>query len=285
MHRPFFTIAIPLYNCEKYIAATIQSVLNQTEKDFELLIIDGASTDQSATIAKQFNDERIRLIQKTKPANIVENWNSCLQNTRGEWIGLLGADDIIKPDFLETIRAILTNDKAINIIATEVDLIDSSGNITGHWTHGLSGTYTVKNVYAHHLGQNCINISAFIVNKAACLDHVFSPEYIVLLDWEYIARLLPLLGTIHFVPRRLGQYRMHESSNTSKTRNGYTWFSDETRLKVQGWRTARKHGYCKSRTAAYEIIKLKLKVVRKIGLKLKDFEFSFARQCCRLIWF
>jgi len=61
-----FSVIIPLYNKEKYIADSIQSVLNQTFTEFELLIVDDNSTDSSVSIVKQFSDSRIRLIHRTE---------------------------------------------------------------------------------------------------------------------------------------------------------------------------------------------------------------------------
>ena len=96
----FISVIVPLYNKEKFIGTTINSVLQQTYKDFELIIVDDGSTDNSATVVKSIKDSRIRLIGKKNEGVSVAR-NTGIKESNGEWVFLLDADDRIECDALE----------------------------------------------------------------------------------------------------------------------------------------------------------------------------------------
>ena len=94
------SVVIPLYNKEKYIKETLLSVLNQTFNDFEVIIVDDGSTDNSAAIISSFNDDRIKVIfQKNAGETAARNKGVKIAST--EYIAFLDADDFWKPDFLQ----------------------------------------------------------------------------------------------------------------------------------------------------------------------------------------
>src|SRR5688572_20456536 len=105
---PYVTILMPAYNTALYISEAINSVLTQDFTDFELLIIDDGSTDDTVRIIKSFTDPRVRLIRQ-KHAGIAAALNRGLQEAEGEYIARFDADDICLPgrlcrqvDFLES---------------------------------------------------------------------------------------------------------------------------------------------------------------------------------------
>lgn len=89
---PLFSVVIPLYNKEKNIGGTIDSVLNQTFSDFELIVVDDGSTDRSAEIVASYDDPRIRLIRK-KNGGVSSARNRGILEAQGEYIAFLDADD------------------------------------------------------------------------------------------------------------------------------------------------------------------------------------------------
>ena len=101
-----FSIVIPLYNKKKYIYRAINSVLNQTIKDFELIVVNDGSDDGSEKIIERFNDERIRLIsQENKGVSAARNTG--IIRSKHEFIAFLDADDEWLPDHLETISLLI----------------------------------------------------------------------------------------------------------------------------------------------------------------------------------
>ena len=97
-----FSVVIPLYNKEHYIEATIQSVLNQTCQDFEVLVVDDGSRDNSLALARKFESDRVRIIpQENQGVSVARNTG--ILNAQGEFICFLDADDEWRPDYLATI--------------------------------------------------------------------------------------------------------------------------------------------------------------------------------------
>ena len=101
MHsQPLVSVCIPSYNSEEFIAGTLESVLSQKFVDFELVIVDDKSTDGTIPIIKGFNDPRIRLIENQQNLGLGHNWNKVLSCARGEYVKLLGDDDVLYPECL-----------------------------------------------------------------------------------------------------------------------------------------------------------------------------------------
>jgi glycosyltransferase involved in cell wall biosynthesis len=94
---PILSIIIPVYNAGPYIRESIQSILNQTFTDFELLIIDDGSTDDSVAVVRSFTDSRIRLFQNEKNMGIVFSRNRGIQEMKGRYYAAFDADDIAHP--------------------------------------------------------------------------------------------------------------------------------------------------------------------------------------------
>lgn len=132
---PFFSIIIPLYNKEKYIKATIDSVLSQTFQDFEIIIINDGSTDNSQTIIKSIIDDRIKFyIQDNK--GVSESRNAALSKSTGIYIALLDADDLWHPKYLETIHQLILSYPEQHVFSTAVTLETSSNNIRSVYSVG-----------------------------------------------------------------------------------------------------------------------------------------------------
>ncbi len=94
MSTPLVSVLMPAYNAEKYIAEAIESILNQTYKNFELIIIDDASTDNTFDISQRFKDKRVILIRNEKNLYIADNRNKALSFAQGKYIVWQDADDI-----------------------------------------------------------------------------------------------------------------------------------------------------------------------------------------------
>lgn len=105
LEDPLVTIAIPNYNYAHYLSETISSVLNQTFKNFELLISDNCSSDNSIEVIKQYNDPRIKWWKNETNVGVYPNWDLLYKKAKGKYFKLLQADDWLHKDFLkETIE-------------------------------------------------------------------------------------------------------------------------------------------------------------------------------------
>ena len=99
---PEISICIPTFNGEKFIAQTIQSVLDQTFSNFEIIISDDGSTDRTLEIVRSFNDPRISRIDALPKVGAEDNWNNSVANARADLIKLVCQDDLIYSQCLDT---------------------------------------------------------------------------------------------------------------------------------------------------------------------------------------
>jgi glycosyltransferase involved in cell wall biosynthesis len=127
---PTVSVVIPLYQTERYIAETLQSVLAQTFKDFEVIVVDDGSTDRGPGIARAVTDPRVRVITQIN-RGLAGARNTGIRNARGRYIALLDADDLWEADKLARHVAAMEADPAIGISFSSSRLIDEDGRDIG----------------------------------------------------------------------------------------------------------------------------------------------------------
>ncbi len=120
-----FSVVIPVYNVEKFVHAAVQSVLNQTYKNFELLIVDDGSSDQSIEICRRFLDPRIKIIQQ-KNRGLSGARNTGIRYAKGEYLAFLDADDIWLPEKLLKHAEHLDNSPEAGVSFSYSQLIDEN---------------------------------------------------------------------------------------------------------------------------------------------------------------
>jgi glycosyltransferase involved in cell wall biosynthesis len=98
MNVPAVSVILQAYNCEKFIGKAIQSVLQQTLTDFEFIIINDGSTDNTESIIHEFNDHRIVYLKNSKNEGLVSTLNKAIANANGKYIARMDADDICLPE-------------------------------------------------------------------------------------------------------------------------------------------------------------------------------------------
>ena len=101
MNENLVSIIMPAYNAEKYISNSINSIIQQTYKNWELIIVDDCSTDKTTRVILNYKDERIRLLKNTKNSGAAMSRNRALREAKGKWIAFLDSDDIWHPEKLE----------------------------------------------------------------------------------------------------------------------------------------------------------------------------------------
>jgi len=133
LRTPKVSICLPVYNAEHTLRNTLNSVLNQTEPNWELIIQDNASKDQSWEIISSFVTEhpslRIKTVRLSKTVSAEENWYSCIRQTTADWIKLLFADDLIYPTCLEKQLEVAEHNSGVVIIFGKRDVISMKGKL------------------------------------------------------------------------------------------------------------------------------------------------------------
>jgi glycosyltransferase involved in cell wall biosynthesis len=136
------TVIMPVYNAEKYLKQAIDSILNQSYENFELLLIDDASTDNSVDIIKKYMDKRIRLVQNETNMGIARTRNRGLELCNTDYIALMDDDDIAMSYRLEDEIRYLDDNPDIDIVGGHLRTIDKEGkDLNKQWSVYLNPLY------------------------------------------------------------------------------------------------------------------------------------------------
>ena len=163
-NQPKITVLMALFNAEKFVGKAIQSVLNQTCKNFEILVVDDASTDNGIDAVLSFNDPRIKIIRNDKNSGAAHSRNIGIQNINTEYIAILDLDDIFYPTKLEEQIRFLDSHPNFAAIGTWTEVIDSEGIKTGVvWKNKM----TPENISLTLLFHNCISHSSALIRRVA----------------------------------------------------------------------------------------------------------------------
>ena len=127
---PKISICLPVYNSEPFLEQALNSVLNQTFQDFEVIISDNASTDKTYEIATHYTkiDQRIFYFKNSYNIGVLPNYNQCLKYITGDYIYFFGSDDIMLPKNLELKASILNSNSNVGLVTSSVEIVDSDGN-------------------------------------------------------------------------------------------------------------------------------------------------------------
>lgn len=205
---PEVSIIIPLYNQSGYVGEAIQSVLDQTFRDYEVIIVDDGSTDNSPEVVARFGD-RVRCIRQEN-LGLAGARNTGIRAAQGELIGLLDADDQWLPNYLETMVSLADNHPEAVLFYCVAQCIDELGNDLPQVIGGP--IVAPEDVYWALIQSDFIIPSTVLLRKSIAFDvGLFDQSLRSNEDWDFLLRLLPenkIIGS----PLRLVRYRIHNSS-------------------------------------------------------------------------
>lgn len=148
--NPEISIILPFFNAENTLEAAIKSILDQTFSDFELLLVDNNSDDNSFKLAQSWDekDSRIRLLKEEKQG-VANAMNYGLKNSRGKFIGRMDADDISLPHRLEKQIEYLNNNPQVDFVGSKVKYVPHNKNTAGFqrfvdWTNSFSLSHEIE---------------------------------------------------------------------------------------------------------------------------------------------
>jgi len=225
LQQPLVSICIPAYNCASFIGKTIESVLDQSYRNIELVILDDASTDQTKGIVLGYKDKRIRYIRNSQNIGICANWNKALAEAKGCFVKILPDDDLIYPNCIERqVRAFQKSpSENIVLVCCGRDIIDSDGKTIFHrkfyGTNGVvPGTNGVKKIVRS--GTNPLGEPGAILFRKDLLIQTgnFIDTFPYVIDLYLWVKIL-LFGNLYVVPESLCAFRVHPQSASVNTRH------------------------------------------------------------------
>jgi glycosyltransferase involved in cell wall biosynthesis len=200
------SIVLPTYNGQRFIKESIDSILNQTEKDWELIIVNDASSDDTLTIAKDYasKDKRISVISNDKNLKTSGSLNVGFSKARGGYLTWTSDDNIFKPKALEFMAKFLDENPKIDLISCNMDEIDEKGNfikVFANYQRSILQLITSCNVGA------CFMYRREIANKIGGYDQSLSNAE----DYDYWCKIAAN-GNIFYSNENFYKYRRNSSS-------------------------------------------------------------------------
>lgn len=196
-----------VYNGEKYLSEAIESILNQTFKDFEFLIINDGSTDSSREIILSYDDYRIKLIENDNNIGLTKSLNKGVDIACGKYIARMDADDISMPERLEKQVDFMENHEDIAVCGSWFSVIDDKGNILSEVKTQINHEFLFFELFF----KNPIGHATTIMRKSV-IEHIgrYDPDYVVTQDYYLWFRIIESGYKIHNIDRVLIYYRKHE---------------------------------------------------------------------------
>ena len=218
---PLVSIMMNCYNSDTYLKESIDCVIKQTHKDWEIIFWDNQSTDNSAKIVKSYNDKRIKYYYAPEHTSLYEGRNCALKYCDGEYLAFLDCDDVWLQDKLSL--QIKEVEKGAKIVYGGYDVINEKGVLLKKFSHNLpSGRITNK-----LFNKNYISIGCILIKRELFLTEKFDDRYDLMGDMDLWIRL-SLVNDFHVVPKTLEYSRIHDS-NTSKNLS-HKWLFEKRML-------------------------------------------------------
>lgn len=202
------SVLMPAYNCAKYVEQAINSILSQSLTEFELVIVNDGSTDNTNEIISKFSDSRIRYYQNSSNEGLNNVRNRLVALSKGDFIAFLDSDDIAEKNRLEIQHSVLSANSEITLVAGSVKSIDENGyEDFKSWKFDLE---PVK-LKAHLLFYNPIVTSAVMFKREKLPAEIFRVGYPPCEDYDlWVRMLLNSKGVV--LPEFLATYRLYHNS-------------------------------------------------------------------------
>lgn len=219
MASPFpvaISVLMPAYNAERYVLQSIQSVLAQTEEDFELIVVDDCSQDSTPDILRGIGDRRLKVIRNEVNQGVVAASNIARSHARGRYIARLDSDDYAQPTRFRSQREFLDRHPEIDLVGTEMSVL-LDGRIRFSRPRGSMDPMTMRWMLhlANPLGHSTMMFRAGIVDR---LGGYMRRDRQYAEDFDFAHRVLRI-GQIAVLPAYLTIYRQH-ATNLTLTHRG-----------------------------------------------------------------
>ena len=206
---PVVSVIMPSYNHEKFISEAIESVLGQTFRDLELIIIDDRSRDNSQQIIDEFaqKDNRIKKIFHMENLGIAKTINEGMKNSTGKYIALIASDDMWIREKLEKQLEILEADENL-VVWCNSAIIDSNSNLTGEITSEKYKNATPHGYVFEEIVNSWLSGSGIIMKRENIQDMRYSENLKYLNDTQFYADLA-YRYQFYYMREALSKYRLH----------------------------------------------------------------------------
>lgn len=239
---PLVSVIMPSYNGERFIREAIESVLVQTYENWELIIIEDASTDHSIEVIKTYKDKRIRLFCNEQNKGIAESTNRGIQESRGKYIALLDDDDVAEKDRFTLQVDYLETHPEIEILGGRTTFIDTSGKVIDYSGIPRNNPKYIKAVLLFGC-MDFLNSTAMIRRGFIEKFHLYYENgYYGMQDYKFYMESSKL-GNISTIPQFLLKHRLHNGNETDRNFRLFQKERERVYAKIQ-CDSLKKSGFC-----------------------------------------
>lgn len=231
------SICLPVFNGEKFLSAAIETVLAQSHANFELLVSDDGSTDESVSIAERYaaQDSRIKFWKNEQRLGLFGNYNETIRRAKGDFIKTYAQDDLLEPKALETMLLPFLNIEKIALISSARTIIDREGNeLQKIKPFPKSLRIPAREVMTFNLIglNNWVGEPSTVMFKREYAGTGFDTNFYHYGDIEYWFRILEQ-GDYYFIEDTLCSFRRHSESQTNKNHKELYYALDILRLSLK----------------------------------------------------
>ena len=204
------SVCIATYNGEKYIKEQLHSIINQLDKNDEIIISDDGSSDNTIKIIESYNDSRI-VLYKNSFKNVVHNFEFAIGKSKGDYIFLSDQDDIWHKDKVKSFMDCFLKKSNVTLLISDFQVVDQNGlQLDGVYNKNEFSTSLVKNIIVN----NFIGCAMAFTSSTKNVIMPF-PKNIAMHDW-WIGTCSKMYGEINFIDKKLHFYRRHSSNLTTE---------------------------------------------------------------------
>jgi glycosyltransferase involved in cell wall biosynthesis len=227
---PKVSVVIPNYNHARFLRKRIDSVLQQTFQDFEVILLDDCSTDDSRSILSSYaNDPRVRIeFNDANSGSTFKQWNKGVRLARGEYIWIAESDDYADPRFLERLVAVLDSKPQVVFVSCRSWQVDADGNVAGyadsgvaHWARYERGAEIDgrEECQTYFVRTNTVCNASSVLFRKTVYDRIGGADERLRYsgDWKVWAAMA-LAGRVAYLSEPLNHYRVHETTVTAESK-------------------------------------------------------------------
>ncbi len=178
MSKPLVSVIIPVFNREEFVEEAVQSILNQTIQDFEILIVDDCSSDNSVAIIENIKDSRIKLFKNDRHKGVSISRNIAIENVKGKYIAFMDSDDISHPKRFEKQIGFLESNPHVKACGCWLQCFGQDNHIIRHKEN-------YERIKAELLLHNPLSLGATTVVRECFQKYKFNPEKLHVEDYDY----------------------------------------------------------------------------------------------------
>jgi glycosyltransferase involved in cell wall biosynthesis len=208
MPTPIISIVLPTYNGSRYIRKSIESCLQQTFKDFELIIVNDCSTDNTVNIVNEYcsKDSRVKLINNNFNKKLPLSLNIGFEQAQGKYFTWTSDDNYYAPEALEKMIQILETDHSIDLVYTDYYIVDENDRVRGERKFG-----NVHESFNKWLGAGACFLYKREIHR---LNNGYNPAAFLIEDYDFFVRAFVKCNFFYLQTPKLYYYREHSASLT-----------------------------------------------------------------------